>query len=65
MRSDKIVYLIKSTWKTLSLSLLLHPVFYILSMNAQKLLHPLINHMHGILQQVIYEEYSQKPWRDP
>ena len=34
-------------------------------MNVQKLLHPLINHMHEVLQQVNYEEYIQKPSRDP
>ena len=55
----------KSIWKTLSMSLFLHPVFYVLSMNAQKLLHPLINHMHEALQQVNHEEYSQEPRIDP
>ena len=59
----------KSIWKTLSSQchLFLHIftfIFYILSMNVQKLLHPLINHMHEVLQQVNHEEYSQKPWRD-
>ena len=29
-------------------------------MNAQKLLHPQINHLHDVLQQVNHEEYSQK-----
>ena len=40
--------------------LLLNPVFYVLSMNRQKLLHPLINHMYEVLQQVNHEEYSKK-----
>ena len=34
-------------------------------MDAQNLLHPLINHMHEVLQQVNHEEYSEEPWRDP
>ena len=46
-------------------NLFLHQAFYVLSMNAQKLLHPLINHMHKVLQQTNHEEYSQKPLRDP
>ena len=55
----------KSFSKKLSVLLSLQPVFYILSMNAQNSLHPLINHMHEVLQQLNHEEYSQKPWRDP
>ena len=55
----------KSFSKKLSVLLSLQPVFYILSMNAQNLLHPLINHMHEVLQRLNHEEYSQKPWRDP
>ena len=34
-------------------------------MTAQTLLHPLINHQHGVFQQVNHEEYNQKPLRDP
>ena len=33
-------------------------------MNAQKSLHPLINHLREVLKQVNHEEGSQKPWRD-
>ena len=54
----------KSFWKKTLSAIFLQPVFYILSMNAQNLLHPLINHMHEVLQQLNHEEYSQKPWRD-
>ena len=43
----------------------LHLVFFIFSMNKQNLLHPLINYMHEVLQQINHEDYSQKPWRDP
>ena len=45
--------------------LFLHLVFYVLSLNAQKLRHSLVNHMHEVLQQVNHEEHSQKPWRYP
>ena len=45
---------------TFSVYLFLHHVFYVLSMNAQKLLHPI----HEVLQQVNHEEYSQNSWRD-
>ena len=55
------VYLIKVFEKHCQCHLFLHPIFYVLSMNAQKLLHPI----HEALQQVNHEEYSQKPWRDP
>ena len=33
-------------------------------MNAQKLLHLLINHMHEVLQQVNHDEYNQMRWKD-
>ena len=59
------VYLIKVFEKHSQSHLFLHPVFYVLNMSAQKLLHPLISHMQEVLQQVNHEEYSQKPWRDP
>ena len=32
----------KSIWKNSQYHLFLHPVFYVLSMNVQKLLHPVI-----------------------
>ena len=54
------VYLIKVFEKHSQRHLFLDPVFYVLSMNAQKLLHPI----HEVLQQVNLEEYSQKSWRD-
>ena len=42
----------KSIWKTLSVSFNFTLFFHVLYMNAQKLLHPLINHMHEVLQQL-------------
>ena len=54
------VYLIKVFEKNTQFYLFLHPVFYVLSMNTQKLLKPLIKYMHENLQQVNREEYSQK-----
>ena len=39
-----LIYLIEVFEKQSQGHLFLHPVFYVLSMNAQKLLHPLINH---------------------
>ena len=51
----------KSIWKTPSVSFIVTPCFlYILSVNAQKLLHPLINHLREVLQQLNHEEYNQK-----
>ena len=44
--------LIKVLEKHSQCHLFLHPVFYVFSMNAQKLLYPLIKHMHEVLQQV-------------
>ena len=46
-------------------NLFVHLNFYVLSMNAQKLLHPLLNHALEGLKQVNDEEYSEKPWRYP
>ena len=40
-----LIYLIEVFEKQSQCHLFLHPVFYVLSMNAQKLLHPLINHV--------------------
>ena len=45
----------KSIWKTLSVPFL-HRAFWVFSMNAKNLLHPLINYMHEVLQQVNHEE---------
>ena len=59
-----VLYLIKVFEKYSQCHLFLYQVFYVLSMNTQKLLHPLIKHIHEVLQQVNHEEYSQKPWRD-
>ena len=53
----------KSIGKTLSVPFIFTPCS--LCMNVQKFLHPLINHMHKVLQQVNQEEYSQQPWTDP
>ena len=39
-------------------------IFYVLNISTQKSLHPLINHIHEVVQQVSHEEYSQKPLRD-
>ena len=51
----------KSIWKTPSVSFIFTRCFlYILSVNAQKLLHPLINHLHEVLQQLNHEEHNQK-----
>ena len=55
----------KSIWKKTQCHLFLHSAFYGLSMNAQNLLHPLINHMHEALQQLNHEEHSQKARGDP
>ena len=41
--------------------LFLPRVYYVLSMNAQKLLHTLINLLHDVFYQVNHEQYSQKP----
>ena len=40
--------------------LFLHSVFYVLSMNVLKLLHPLTNHMPEVLDQINLEEHSLK-----
>ena len=42
--------------------LFLYPAFYVLSMNKQKVVHPMINHIHEGSQKVNHEEYNQKPW---
>ena len=39
----------KSIWKAHSVSLIFTNFFYILGMDTQKLLHPLINHVHEVL----------------
>ena len=44
--------LIKVLEKHTQCHLFLYPVFYVFSMNAQKLLYPLINHMLEVLRQV-------------
>ena len=49
----------KCIWKTLSVSFIFAHCFLRLSMNVQKLLHPLVNRMLEVLEQVNHEEYSQ------
>ena len=47
---ELVVYLIKVFEKRCQCHLPLYPVFfYVLSMNAQKLMLPMINHMHQVL----------------
>ena len=55
----------RSVWKTLSVPFIFTPCFLSFKYECTKNTASSDNDVHDVLQQVNYEEYSQKPWTDP